>query len=69
MAVTRWVSERRPWPERLLGIAVLLLVAALALRLAVDVVLSVLWPLFGLALGCIVLGALWWLWQRNRTGW
>lgn len=55
--------------QRVLEAAVLLLFAALALRWAVGIVLSVLWPLLGLAAAVIIGGAGWRIWQRNRCGW
>ncbi len=56
-------------PERLLGAAVLLLLAGMALQTAVGLVLSVVWPVIGLAVlgGLLVLG--WHFWDSRRGGW
>lgn len=57
------------WSERLLGGALLLLLAAFALRWAVEVVLSVFWQLIGVAalglLGLIV----WRVWRARNDMW
>lgn len=55
--------------QRLLEAAVLLLVAALAIRWAIEIILSVLWPLLGIAASLIVGATAWRLWQRSRSGW
>lgn len=62
-------GQRSSLSERLLGGALLLLVAALALRFAVQVLLSILWPLIGLAFAAVVLGLGWHWWQSRRGGW
>lgn len=54
--------------ERLLVAALFLLVAAIAIRAAVHVVLSVLWPLIGLGLLALAAGVGWRL-LRDRRGW
>lgn len=56
-------------PESLLGGAILLLIAAYALRLAVELVLSIIWPLLGVAaLGLLGL-AVWRLWRAHNNMW
>ncbi len=55
--------------ERVLGAALLLLLAALAVRAAVHIILSVLWPLVGLVAFGLTLLAGWRLWQAHRGGW
>ena len=57
------------WPERLLGGAVLVLLAAFALRWAVELVLSIIWPLVGVAAVALLLIAAWRLWQADRGNW
>jgi len=63
------VNYGRSLAQRVVETAVLLLLAALALRWAVQVVASVLWPLLGMAAAVIVGGAGWRVWQRTRGGW
>ncbi len=55
--------------ERVLGAALLLLLAALAVRAAVHIILSVLWPLVGLVAFALTLLVGWRLWQTHRGGW
>lgn len=55
--------------ERALGAAVLLLLAAIALRAAVQIVLSVLWPLIGVALVSLGIAIGWRYWMSRRGGW
>ncbi len=55
--------------ERVLGTALLLLLAALAVRAAVQIILSVLWPLVGLVVFGITIIAAWRFWQMHRGGW
>jgi len=56
-------------PERLLGGAVLLLLAAYALRWAVELVQSIIWPLIGVAaLGVLGL-VVWRLWRAGNDMW
>ena len=55
--------------ERLLGGAILLLIAALALRWAVEVVLSIIWLLVGVAAVALLLLAAWRLWRADRGNW
>lgn len=62
-------GQRSSFPERLLGAALLLLVAALALRLAVHVLISLLLPLLGLAFAGLLLGIGWRYWLSRRGGW
>lgn len=54
--------------ERLLGGAIMLLAAALAVRYAVEVFLSVVWPLIGIAVVVAVSVGLWRLWRYRRDG-
>lgn len=57
------------WPQRVLGAAVLLLLAAFALRRAVELVLSIIWPLISVAalgvLGLVVRQ----LWRARNDVW
>jgi hypothetical protein len=56
-------------PERLLGGAVLLLLAAFALHRAVELVLSIIWPLLGVAaLGLLGL-VVWRMWRAHNDVW
>jgi membrane protein implicated in regulation of membrane protease activity len=55
--------------ERLLGAALLFLFAAVALRVAVSLILSVVWPLVGLAAAVVTGAGLWQAWRSRRGGW
>lgn len=55
--------------ERALGVGLLLLLAALAVRAAVHIFLSVLWPLIGFGVSLAALAIVWQFWQRHRGGW
>lgn len=55
--------------ERLLSGAVLLLIAAFALRWAVELVLSIIWPLVGAAAAALLLLGVWRLWRYHSDGW
>ncbi len=55
--------------ERALGLALLLLVAAIALRAAVEIFLSVLWPVIGVGVTVLALSIGWQIWQQRRGGW
>jgi membrane protein implicated in regulation of membrane protease activity len=55
--------------ERVLTGALCVLAAAYALRAAVNLLLSVLWQLVGLALAGAVVIALWTAWRSRRDGW
>jgi hypothetical protein len=54
---------------RLLAAALMLLAAAYALHYAVGLVLSVLWPLIGMAGAVVVAVAAWQLWSYHRSRW
>lgn len=55
--------------ERALGIAFVLLLAAVALRAAVQIFLSILWPVVGVGLAVVAGVAAWQIWERRRGGW
>ena len=55
--------------ERVLGVCVLLLLAALALHAAVQLMLSMLLPLTGLLLVSLGAAIGWRLWTGRRGGW
>jgi len=55
--------------ERALGAVVLFLVAAMVLRSAVDIILSILWPLIAIVGAVIAGAALWQFWRYRRGGW
>jgi hypothetical protein len=56
-------------PERLLGAALTLLAAALAVYTASRVLLAVIWFIVGCAAAGLTAGVAWQIWQRNRSGW
>jgi hypothetical protein len=55
--------------ERLLGGALLLLLAVLVVRWAVEVLLSILWPLVIIAGLCLLFIVAWRLWRAGRDRW
>lgn len=54
---------------RLLAAALMLLIAAYAVRYAVDLILSVMWPLIGIGSTLVVAAVLWQVWRYQRSRW
>jgi hypothetical protein len=55
--------------RRLLGATFLLFVIAVVLRAAVTMILSVLWPLVGLAAAVVLAAVAWQVWRSRGGGW
>jgi hypothetical protein len=59
----------RSFSERILGGALLLLAAAVAIFVAVKLLIAVLWLLLGMGGAVLLIALAWVLWQRKQRGW
>ena len=58
----------RSFSERILGGALLLLAAALAIFVAVKLLVAVLWFLLGMGGAMLLIALAWLLWRRTQRG-